>query len=90
MTVTLGKPLNNYYKELDVIATPDGNPAVIIHANNCTTELNDWVETFDEVLKLFGKDVSKGELYEKLFKVSLESDERMLPISRSAIKITTS
>ena len=77
MTVTLGKPLTNYYKELDVIATPDGNPAVIIHANNCTTELNDWVETFDEVLKLFGKDVSKGELYEKLFKVSLESDSNV-------------
>lgn len=74
MTVTLGKPLNNYYKELDVIATPDGNPAVIIHSNNCTTEINAWVETFDEVLKLFGKEVPKGELYEKLFKVSLDSD----------------
>ncbi len=73
-TVILDKPLKGYYKEIDVISTPDGYPAVLIHANNCTTEINEWVGMFDEVLSLFGAKVSKGELFTKLFELSLKSD----------------
>ncbi len=74
LTVILEKPLAHYYKEIDVIATPDGYPAALIHANNCTTEINEWVSLFGEVLSLFGKTVDKGELFEKLFTVSSQSD----------------
>jgi sugar (pentulose or hexulose) kinase len=70
----LDKPLKNYYTELDVIATPDGHPAVIIHANNCTNEINAWVNLFEENLALFGVKVDKGELFEKLFNHALNSD----------------
>jgi sugar (pentulose or hexulose) kinase len=74
LTVVLEKPLRNYYKEIDVIATPDGYPAALVHANNCTTEINEWVGLFGEVVSLFGLDVSKGELFSRLFKHSLSSD----------------
>lgn len=74
--VILEKPLKNYYREIDVIATPDGYPAALIHTNNCTTELNEWVSLFGEVLSLFGTKVEKGELFEKLFEASLASDAR--------------
>ena len=74
LTVVLDKPLKNYYKELDVIATPDGHPAVIIHTNNCTNEINAWVNLFEENLALFGVKVSKVELFEKLFNHALNSD----------------
>ena len=73
LTVILEKPLQNYYKEIDVIATPDGYPAALIHANNCTTEINEWVSLFGEVVSLFGLNVSKGELFTRLFKHSLKS-----------------
>ena len=76
LTVVLEKPLQNYYKEIDVIATPDGYPAALIHANNCTTEINEWVSLFGEVISLFGLDVSKGELFSRLFKHSLQSDAK--------------
>lgn len=75
LTVILDKPLKNYYKEIDVIATPDGHPAALIHANNCTTEINEWVGIFNEVLSLFGVNANKGELYNKLFTASLNSNE---------------
>ncbi len=75
MTIVLEKPLMNYYKEIDIVATPDGHPAALVHTNNCTTEINEWVNLFDEVLDLFGKKVDKNELYTKLFNKSLESDE---------------
>ena len=73
LTVILKEPLKNYYKEIDVIATPDGYPAALIHTNNCTTEINEWVSLIGEAVELFGVNVSKGELFEKLFKHSLKS-----------------
>lgn len=73
LSVILSKPLENYYKEIDVLATPDGYPAALIHANNCTTEINEWVSLFSEITALFGLSVPKGELFEKLFKHSLNS-----------------
>ena len=76
-TVVLEKPLKKYYKEIDVIATPDGYPAALVHTNNCTTEINEWVHLFGEVVELFGGSVSKGELFRKLFEISEQSDERV-------------
>ena len=73
LSVILSKPLENYYKEIDILATPDGYPAALIHANNCTTEINEWVSLFSEITALFGLSVPKGELFEKLFKHSLNS-----------------
>lgn len=77
MTVILEKPLKNYYKEIDIIATPDGKPAALVHTNNCTTEINEWVNLFCEVAELCGAKISKGDLFTKLFDKSLESDERV-------------
>lgn len=74
LTVILNSPLENYYPEIDVIATPDGYGAALIHTNNCTTELNEWVGVFSEVLSLFGANVSRGELFTKLFECSKGSD----------------
>ena len=75
-TVVLEKPLKHYYKEIDVIATPDGYPAALVHTNNCTTEINEWVSLFEEVLALFGTKVLKSELFQKLFEISTESDDK--------------
>ncbi len=77
LTIVLEKPLRDYYKELDVIATPDGYPAIIIHTNNCTNEINAWVNVFDEALSLFGVKVDKTELFTKLFNHALTSDEKV-------------
>lgn len=77
LTVILEKPLSRAYEELDVIATPDGYPAVIIHTNNCTNEINEWINLFDEALKLFGVSVSKGELFSALFTHALKSDKNV-------------
>ncbi len=75
MTVILEKPLKNYYREIDIIATPDGKPAALVHTNNCTSEINEWVNLFAEVAELCGAKIGKGELFTKLFDKSLESDE---------------
>ncbi len=81
LTVVLDKSLEKYYDEIDVIATPDGYPAAMIHTNNCTTEINEWVDMFYEITNLCGLSISKGDLFEKLFNKSLESDEKVGKIS---------
>lgn len=77
LTVVLERPLNNYYKEIDVVATPDGFPTALVHTNNCTTEINEWVNLFGEVVELVGGSISKTELFTKLFEISTKSDERV-------------
>lgn len=74
LTVVLEKPLKSYYPEVDVIATPDGRPCALLHSNNCTTELDEWANLFREILGLYGVETSKGELLDKLFAKSAESD----------------
>ena len=77
LTVILEKPLKNYYPEIDIIATPMGAPAALIHTNNCTSEINEWVNMFSEVAALCGADVNKGDLFTLLFKKSLESESNV-------------
>lgn len=77
MTVILDKPLKNYYSEIDIIASPAGDPAALIHTNNCTSEINQWVNMFAEVAELCGAKPDMGELFEKLFKKSAESDKNV-------------
>lgn len=77
LTVILEKPLKNYYREIDVIASPNGYPAALIHSNNCTSEINEWVKLFSEVAELCGANIDIGELFERLFNKSKKSDENV-------------
>lgn len=74
MTVVLERNLKHYYPEIDVIATPDGSPAALIHTNTCTSVLDSWVGLFGEAIELAGGKIGRGELFTKLFRKSLESD----------------
>lgn len=74
MTV-LGQPLSNYYKEIDVVTTPAGDPVAMVHCNNFTSDINDWLSMFAEMIHLFGLEVGSSTLYETLFKKAMEADE---------------
>ena len=76
-TVVLDKPLQKYYREIDVVATPDGHPTALIHTNNCTSELDKWINLFAQALSLFGAQIDKSELYAKLYTTALSCDENV-------------
>ncbi len=73
--LVLEKSLKKVYPEIDVVTTPTGKPVAMVHVNNCTSEINAWVDIFAEVIRLSGGVISKGELFDKLFNVSKESDK---------------
>ena len=62
------------HREIDMVTTPAGAPVAMVHCNNCTSDINAWVNLFDEFAKLFGVDISKNDLYTKLFQVALKGD----------------
>ena len=74
LVAVLDKLPSTYSPEIDIVSTPDGLPAAMIHSNNCTSEINVWISLFGELTALFGKSVPRAELFSHLFQHSLESD----------------
>ena len=68
----LEKPLEGYYTEIDVVATPSGRPVAMAHTNNCTGEIDAWVRLFAEVSKTFGGTGDLGEIFPALYKKAME------------------
>ncbi len=63
------------HREIDMVTTPDGAPVAMVHCNNCTSDINAWVNLFGEFSKLMGIEADKGELFTKLFLVAKEGDK---------------
>lgn len=72
--IVLEKPLSKVYPEIDMVTTPTGKPVAMVHANNCTSDLNAWVELFHEFSRMTGREVSYSEIFERLFQKALEGD----------------
>lgn len=72
--VVLEKMLSKVYTEIDMVTTPSGKPVAMVHCNNCTSDMNAWVNIFKETLNLMGHEVDMGELFTKLYQKSLEGD----------------
>ena len=62
------------HREIDMVTTPDGAPVAMVHCNNCTSDINAWVNLFSEFSSLMGVSFSKGDLFTKLFQVASEGD----------------
>lgn len=72
--VVLEKELENVHPEIDLVTTPDGSPVAMVHANNCTSDLNAWVGLFREFAESFGIDVDMNQLFGTLYNKALEGD----------------
>jgi sugar (pentulose or hexulose) kinase len=72
--VVLEKALSKLYPEIDMVTTPSGKPVAMVHSNNCTSDLNAWVEVFAEFAQALGTQVETGKLYELLYNQALKGD----------------
>lgn len=72
--VVLEKELQKVYPEIDLVTTPDGSPVGMVHANNCTSDLNAWVELFREFAESLGVEVDMDNLFKILYCKALEGD----------------
>lgn len=72
--VVLEEELSDYYVEIDMVTTPTGNPVAMVHCNNFTSDINDWIGLFREIMTLMGNEVDMNELYTKLYQEALKAD----------------
>ncbi len=73
--IVLEKPsLSKLYPEIDMVTTPNGKPVAMVHSNNCTSDLNAWVELFREFTAALGVEMSESKLFEVLYKKELNGD----------------
>jgi sugar (pentulose or hexulose) kinase len=73
--IVLDKMLKKVYPEIDIVATPSGEPVAMVHCNNCTSELDAWVSLFGEFAEALGVRAGKNEMYELAYKKALEADD---------------
>lgn len=72
--IVLEKELSKVYEEIDLVTTPTGKPVGMVHCNNCTSDLNAWVNLFREFAETFGMEVDMDKLYATLYNKALEGD----------------
>ena len=72
--IVLEKALSNLHPEIDMVTTPTGKPVAMVHSNNCTSDLNAWVDLFAEFTKALGVEISESRLYEMLYQKALTGD----------------
>lgn len=73
--IVLEKELSKVYDAIDLVTTPDGSLVAMVHCNNCTSDLNAWVNLFREYSELMGMKVDMNELYGNLYRKALEGDD---------------
>ena len=72
--IVLEKPLSKLYPEIDMVTTPSGRPVAMVHSNNCTSDLNAWVELFQEFSQALNVEMSESQLFEMLYQKGLAGD----------------
>lgn len=72
--VVLEKELSKVYPELDLVTTPSGDLVAMVHCNNCTSDLNAWVNLFKEFAESFGIDADMNQLFGTLYNKAMEGD----------------
>ncbi|MGC6769355.1 xylulokinase [Enterococcus sp. LJL51] len=73
--IVLEKELKKVHPELDLVTTPAGDLVAMVHANNCSSDINAWVKLFEEFIKVCGFELSTEKLYELLFNQALQGDK---------------
>ena len=73
--IVLEKELSKVYEIIDLVTTPDGSLVAMVHCNNCTSDLNAWVNLFAEYSELMGMKVDKNDIYGNLYRNALNGDD---------------
>jgi len=73
--IVLEHELSKLYTQIDMVTTPTGRPVAMVHCNNCTSDLDAWVQLFGETAALLGADTEKTALYNALYREALAGDD---------------
>ena len=72
--VVLEHPLRAVHPELDLVATPAGRPAAMVHVNTCTSDLDAWVRLLGQAAEAAGKPLTRDEQYALFYRAALQAE----------------
>ena len=72
--IVLEESLSRVHEEIDIVATPDGNPVAMVHSNNGSSDLDAWLALFGQVAEALGATTSPDELYGQLLPLALAGE----------------
>ena len=72
--IVMEKALEKLHTEIDLVTTPAGDLVAMVHCNNCTSDINTWVNLFEEFAEAAGMKIDRGQLFDLLFKKALEGE----------------
>ena len=72
--IVLENELSKVYPEIDMVTTPCGDAVAMVHANNCSSEINAWVKIFRQFLDAAVIEMSTDDLFKTLFNESLKGN----------------
>lgn len=75
--VVLEKPLVKWYPEIDIVQTPLGDGVAMVHANECTSRIDPWIELFSEAALKLTVSIKRNELFEALYESALDKDSAL-------------
>jgi sugar (pentulose or hexulose) kinase len=70
----LEKPMQKSYPEIDMVTTPAGEDVAMVHCNNCSGEVDAWVNLFADVLTKYGITPDISKIYEAFFSAAHSGD----------------
>ncbi len=71
--IVLEKPLSNYYKELDIVSTPEGFDVAMVHCNNCSSDIDAWARMFSDFAKRIGVEINPYKALDVMFDAAKEN-----------------
>ncbi len=72
--IVLEKELSKVYPEIDMVTTPSGSLVGMVHANNCTSDINAWAGLFREFAESMGVKPDMNQIFTTLYSKALEGD----------------
>lgn len=69
--IVLEEELKKVYKEIDLVTTPTGELVAMVHCNNCTSDLNAWVNIFKEFSENLDAKIDLSQLFDLLYSKAL-------------------
>jgi sugar (pentulose or hexulose) kinase len=72
--VVLERPLMSLHHEIDVVATPAGDPVAMVHCNNGFSEIDAWAGLLGEFGAGIGHPAASDEVFGALFRAALDGE----------------
>lgn len=72
--VVLEKAPKSVHPEIDLVTTPAGQLVGMVHCNNCTSDINGWIQCLKGFCGGLGMEVGLSELYETFYREAAKGD----------------